>query len=88
MTAIPAGAHEEVDRWYHPEVYADQARLHDLLARALALMAAGDQLSVELDPLQEVRPGGWAAQLEQAQALAPGLPEPALDQSLGMDLSW
>ncbi|MDQ3569870.1 MAG: nucleotidyltransferase domain-containing protein [Actinomycetota bacterium] len=31
-------------------------------------------------------PEGWAVQLEQTQELAPRLPEPALEQSLGMDL--
>ena len=82
------GLHEEVDRWYHPALHADQARLHELLARAPALIATGDQLSVEMDPLREPNPGGWAAQLEQARALAPRLPEPALEQSLGMDLGW
>ena len=77
-----------VDRWNHPELHADQAALRQLLARAPELIAAGDELSVAIDPLAELSSAGWAAQLEQAQALAPRLPEPALEQSLGMDLGW
>lgn len=82
------GLHEDVDRWYHPELHVDQARLHELLARAPELMAVGDQLSVATDPLLQPSVGGWAAQLAQAQALAPRLPEPALEHRLGMDLGW
>jgi hypothetical protein len=79
---------DEVDRWRHPDRCADQESLHELLDRAADLVAAGDQLSVDADPLRELSAGGWAVQLEQAQELAPRLPEPALDQSLGMDLGW
>lgn len=68
--------------------HADQGRLHDLLARAPELVVAGDQLSVDIDPLRELTPEGWSVQLERAQELAPQLPEPALEQSLGMDLGW
>nr|MDQ3571124.1 hypothetical protein [Actinomycetota bacterium] len=77
-----------VNGWYHPELHADQAHLRPLLARAPELIATGDQLSLTIDPLAQLSPGGWAAQLEQAQALAPRLPEPALEQSLGMELGW
>jgi hypothetical protein len=58
------------------------------LDRAAELVVAGDQLFVDIDPLRELSAGAWAVQLEQAQELAPRLPEPALDQSLGMDLGW
>jgi len=79
---------DDVDRWHDPGLHADQERLHDLLARAPELVAAGDQLSVDIDPLRELTPEGWSVQLERAQELAPQLPEPALEQSLGMDLGW
>ena len=79
---------EEVDRWHHPGLHADQTRLHDLFARAPELVAAGDQLSVDIDPLQELTPGDWAVHLGQAEELAPRVPEPALEQGLGMDLGW
>jgi hypothetical protein len=79
---------DEVDRWRHPDLYDDREGLHELLVRAPQLLAAGEQLSLEADALGELSPQGWAAQLGQAQALAPRLPEPALDQMLGMDLGW
>ncbi|MDP8974924.1 MAG: hypothetical protein M3N28_00850 [Actinomycetota bacterium] len=82
------GLHEEVSRWHDPGLHADQQHLHKLLARAGDLVAAGDQLSLDVDPLRELSPEGWSVQLEQAQELAPRLPEPALEQSLGMDLGW
>jgi hypothetical protein len=77
---------DEVDRWHDPSLHADQERLQELLARAPELVVAGDQLIVDIDPLRELSTRGWAVQLEQAQELAPRLPGPALDQSLGMDL--
>jgi len=77
---------EKVDRWDAPGLHADQERLHDLLARAPELVAAGDQLSVDMDSLRQLCPGGWAAQLEQADALAHQLPDPAPE--LGMDIGW
>ncbi|HSH58918.1 MAG TPA: hypothetical protein VK988_04605, partial [Acidimicrobiales bacterium] len=79
---------EEVERWREPCLHADRERLHDLLARAPELVAAGDQLSADIDPLQDLSPGGWAVHLGQAEELAPRLPEPALEQGLGMDLGW
>ncbi|MDQ3569257.1 MAG: relaxase domain-containing protein [Actinomycetota bacterium] len=82
------GLHEDVSLWHEPGLHADQQQLHQLLARAGSLVAAGDQLSLDMDPLRELSPEGWAVQLEQAQELAPRLPEPALEQSLGMDLGW
>ena len=78
----------EVDRWQEPGLHADQERLHDLFARAPELVAAGEQLSIEMDPLGELTPEGWVVHLEQAQELAPRLPEPVLEQSLSMDLGW
>jgi len=51
-------------------------------------VAAGEQLSIEMDPLGELTPEGWVVHLEQAQELAPRLPEPVLEQSLSMDLGW
>ncbi|HSH61568.1 MAG TPA: hypothetical protein VK988_18360, partial [Acidimicrobiales bacterium] len=79
---------EEVDRWRQPDVHADQEGLHDLLDRAPELIAVGKHLSIEADPLRDLSPQGWAAQRGQAEALAPRLPEPALEQSLGMVLGW
>jgi len=78
----------EVDRWHEPGLHADQERLHDLFARAPELVAAGEQLSIEMAPLGELTPEGWVVHLEQAQELAPRLPEPVLEQSLSMDLGW
>ncbi|MDQ3570973.1 MAG: AAA family ATPase, partial [Actinomycetota bacterium] len=82
------GLDEEVSRWHDPGLHADQEHLHQLLARAGDLVAAGNQLSLDTDPLRELSPEGWVVQLEQAQELAPRLPEPALEQSLSMDLGW
>ena len=82
------GLHEDVSRWHDPGLHADQQHLHQVLARAGDLLAAGDQLSLDVDPLRELSPEGWSVQLEQAHELAPRLPEPALEQSLGMDLGW
>ncbi len=79
---------EEVERWREPGLHADRARPHDLLARAPELVAAGDQLSADIDPLRELTPGGWAVQLGQVQELAPRVPEPVLEQGLGMGLGW
>jgi len=82
------GLDEEVSRWDDPGLHADQERLHDLLGSAPDLLATGEQLSSAIDPLRDVSRAGWEAQLEQAEVLAPQLPEPAIEPSLGMDLGW